>query len=220
MVQQELELVETGDGSKTLYSTVLNEIYHSRHGALTESTHVFINNGLKFVDRTRRIRILEIGFGTGLNFILTVMEARRLRIMFDYVGLEPFPLPLEIIRACAYSDLLAGANSEWVESLYQGGLRTEEYMTALLCDEGLMDHEPSGSYDLVYFDAFGPATQPELWTEEAIQKCASLMTLKGVLVTYCAKGQVRRNMIKAGFEVEKLSGPPGKREMLRAVKRK
>lgn len=217
------KLVETGDGSHSLYVPALDEQYHSRHGALQESQHVFIEMGLKcFGDGEEPLRILEIGFGTGLNALLTLVEPRGRPVR--YTTVEAYPLSMEEAATLNYPSLLAvEAAADWFRWLHEApwgmwaSLAGQDF--ALYKWETMIEQMETGErFDLVYFDAFAPSKQPGLWTPEVFERMASLMSPGAVLVTYCAKGAVRRGMQAAGLEVERLPGPPGKREMLRARK--
>lgn len=212
--------VRTGDGSLTL--TWGEEHYHSLHGAVQESTHVFIRAGLEAVGKTH-VDVLEIGLGTGLNLLLTWVRCLEGKIAASYHALEPHPLGVEQLHALRHAEdlawpglhkpfveLMTGPRGIWQEA--QGGLRFK--VTAL----DVRAIEESDCCDVVYFDAFAPRYQPELWTKEVFERMHRALRPGGVLVTYCAKGDARRAMIAAGFTVERLPGPPGKREMLRATK--
>ncbi|HXC04033.1 MAG TPA: tRNA (5-methylaminomethyl-2-thiouridine)(34)-methyltransferase MnmD [Bacteroidia bacterium] len=218
------ELKQTSDGSHTLYNEVLNEHYHSHHGALQESTHVFIRAGLdKLAFSGKTIRILEIGFGTGLNALLTLKEALEKNFSVVYTSLEPYPLTAEVASTLNYP------------VLPEFGMYSRVFMQMHACVDGILELNPAftlirkketldgftstGIFDLIYFDAFAPQIQPELWTEAVFQKMYACLVPGGLLVTYCAKGEVKRNMKNAGFVIERLPGPPGKREMTRAYKR-
>jgi tRNA U34 5-methylaminomethyl-2-thiouridine-forming methyltransferase MnmC len=219
----QLKLIITEDGSHTLYNAFLNEHYHSTHGAQQESRHVFINAGLKeAVKPGGSIRILEIGFGTGLNCMLTIQESARLKVETDYTALEPFPLPKEHIHALNYA-LLDGTSEysdffDLIHSVEEGVVQCGDLFRLTKFRLKLEVFEPAGLFDLIYFDAFAPGVQPELWTEAMFQKMFDCLVPGGILVTYCAKGEVKRAMKKAGFVVERLPGPPGKREMTRCRK--
>lgn len=219
------EVRETKDGSKTLYIEALDEHYHSFHGALQESLHVFIKYGLH--DSTAQpLRILEVGLGTGLNALLTCVESivnYKGEREISYDSLEAYPLIEEEWKATEYegiSDLAEGATlyekihtSPWEQPVELApGFALTKHKTKL------QDFETSQYFDLIYYDAFAPSAQPELWTEEVFEKLYAMTAPGGFLVTYCAKGQVKRNMKAAGFTVEALPGPPGKREMTRATK--
>ncbi len=214
-------LVETGDGSHSLYVPALDEQYHSRHGAYNESQHVFIEMGLQAVDPVREpLRILEIGFGTGLNALLTLAATER---KIEYIGVEAYPLAWEEAEKLNYPELVGGENAEkWFEWLHQSPWEvpvnaSNRPFSLTKHQADFFEFELEGPVDLVYFDAFAPNKQPELWTEAMFQRMADFMAPGAVLTTYCAKGAVRRAMQSVGLEVERLPGPPGKREMLRAT---
>ena len=218
-----LQLVDTKDGSQTVLNTTSGSTYHSRHGAVTESKHVFIDKGLRLVldKEVTEITLLEMGFGTGLNALLTFMHSDVAKVNVNYHALELFPLsesiwkeyqlPVELKKT---EEMFAAIHSNnWNETfkISEFGSLTKHHIS-------ILDFEPRVSFDLVYYDAFEPETQPELWTAEVFQKLFSWLKAGGILTTYCCKGYVRRNMIAAGFEVTKVSGPPGKREMICAKK--
>jgi tRNA U34 5-methylaminomethyl-2-thiouridine-forming methyltransferase MnmC len=223
------EIITTGDGSKTIHMPDLNEQYHSKHGALQEALHVFIKTGLEHfleISLTRKrnfneepISILEYGFGTGLNAMLTAQHHSKKPI--HYTAIEAFPVTNAEIEAMNYGKLLE--NQKMYESIHQSSWAEDHQITDtfLLKKEQktfeTIDYE--NQFDLIYFDAFGPRTQPELWTQPIFDAAFKALKNGGVLTTYCAAGQVRRNMQTAGFVVERLPGPPGKREMLRATKK-
>jgi tRNA U34 5-methylaminomethyl-2-thiouridine-forming methyltransferase MnmC len=215
-------VIITSDGSHSLYLKDKNETYHSRHGAIQESLHVFIGAGLKPLIESgeKEIKILEIGFGTGLNALLTLQEAEKSKLSIEYTSLEAFPLGNEITRQLNYGATLNAPDefgklhsSSWAEAAeVSPHFRLKKIHTRL---ENFSTEE---KFNLIYFDVFAPTVQPELWTGEIFRKMYALLETGGILVTYCSKGDVRRAMIAAGFQVEKLPGPPGKREMLRARK--
>lgn len=207
----------TGDGSPTLYRSDLNEPYHSVHGAVQESMHVFIKMGLEpRMEKLDSIRILELGFGTGLNALLTEEFSRTSRCKIDYIALETVPLAPEIWETLDYQkpEIFADIHTAaWeVEVVIREGFQLKKH------ESSFEKFDAEKNFDLIYWDAFGPSTQAELWTLDVFEKCYQLMSVSGILVTYCAKGDVRRAMQAAGFNVERLPGPPGKREMLRATK--
>jgi tRNA U34 5-methylaminomethyl-2-thiouridine-forming methyltransferase MnmC len=213
----------TEDGSCTLFVPSLNEHYHSTYGAVQESMHVFINSGLHHIG-IENPKILEIGFGTGLNALLTLLEAYRFQSI-TYDGLELNPLNWDTVGQLGYSGFLKLTNEDqkkfqamhdlpWDRPiLLQTGFTLNKIHAAI------EEFEINNNYDLVYFDAFAPEIQPELWVEPVFQKIYNVLNKNGILVTYCAKGEVRRIMQRCGFEVERLPGPPGKREMLSASKK-
>lgn len=212
--------VRTGDGSRTL--TWGGEHYHSIHGAVVESTHVYIRGGLEHAGRTHA-DVLEVGLGTGLNLLLTWVRCLEGKLSVDYTALEPHPLPASVLEGLGHcADLgwpglhgpfmacMADPSTAWQEAF--GGLRFRKL------DLPVQQFEEPASYDVVYFDAFAPRHQPEMWTLDVFERMHRALRPGGLLVTYCAKGEVRRTLERAGFRVERLTGPPGKREMLRAVK--
>lgn len=210
---------QTKDGSLTIYLPHIDEHYHSIHGAYTESMHVFIQNGLlkKLAEDKYEINILEIGLGTGLNVLLTIENGKKRKI--TYTGLEPYPLEENILQQVYFEKgYSAKVFSEIHHSNFNETIGLAENFDFLKSKQRLEDFKPVVKYDLIYFDAFGPRVQPEIWSLENFQKLYLATSPGGILVTYCSKGDVRRTMILAGFIVEKLPGPPGKREMLRAVK--
>ena len=219
------ELIKTGDGSHSLYVPELNEHYHSTFGALSESLHVFIESGFqKAASLFEEIKILEIGFGTGLNALLTWMESERIPKKVHYVTLEPFPLDEEVWSSLNYPDCFCTFSyREIFRRLHQSEWNRSEmispFFSIFKVKKHLEEYElGQGKFNLVYFDAFGPDVQPELWKEEIFRNIALSMINGGVLVTYSAKGSVRRALRNAGFSVEKLPGPAGKREITRATK--
>ena len=219
-----LHLKKTADGSSTIYHQLLDEHYHSIHGALNESVHVFIKMGLIYVFNSfksaKNINILEIGFGTGLNCILTFIESLKFNISLNYTALEPFPLKMEIIENLDFN--LSPFQLEVFKSIHhfswEESVTVNEQFTVEKSTLELNDFNSNKLYDILYFDAFAPSKQPELWTVDIFSKLFNLTSRNGVLVTYCAKGQVRRDLEKVGYFVERLEGPPGKREMIRATK--
>lgn len=213
------EVIVTNDGSSSLFVPDLNEHYHSIHGAKQEAEHVFLKMGLDFFE-TSNLRVFEFGFGTGLNALLTALYARNKRVNIDYVSAEKYPLTTEEVLAVNFGKL---TNEQ---SLFQGlhdaiweqkVLITDVFSLTKLKIDVSTAALPAG-FDVVFFDAFAPNKQPDLWTVVIFEKMFEILNPGGVLVTYCCQGQARRNMIAAGFEVEKVQGPPGKREMLRAKK--
>jgi tRNA U34 5-methylaminomethyl-2-thiouridine-forming methyltransferase MnmC len=198
-------------------------MYHSRYGAIQESVHVFLQAGLHYLlngdSELRSIKILEVGFGTGLNAFLTAIESQKLQIHVTYTTLEPFPLTAVEAALLNYPGLLGhpGLFSSIHDSIWNEPVPINEYFTLEKYITSLQLFTSPITYQLVFFDAFAPLAQPEMWTEEMFRKVYGLMGKGGVLVTYCSKGDVKRAMKAAGFTIEKLPGPIGKREMIRAM---
>lgn len=217
-----VEIITTSDGSHSLLNKEMNETYHSVHGAVQESVHVFIKNGFDFLlqrSHPDTIAILEIGFGTGLNALLTVQHTSSLKTQVIYTSLEAYPVPEEIWSKLNYASS-PGAQSVF-NDLHRATWNTEVAVTSafrlLKLHQTLQQATLSpASFDLVYFDAFAPNKQPEMWTTEVLGKVVSLMKRGAVFVTYCAKGQLKRDLKSLGLTVETLPGPPGKKEMVRA----
>ena len=228
------EVVITADGSSTIHLPDWDEQYHSKHGAIQEAYHVFIKHGLHHfcnqdchLERSRKVKktinILEIGFGTGLNTFITLLEAEKLNINIDYFGVEAYPISVDEIEQLNYpKQLQAEKNEALFNKLHQMSWGDKHAITSHLSltkqKKFFNEIDDTEKFNLIYFDAFGARVQPELWTESIFQKMYNALKMGGVLVTYSAKGSVRRAMQAVGFTVERLPGPPGKREMLRAVK--
>lgn len=217
------EIIHTQDGSTTIYLNDWNEYYHSKHGAIQEAKHVFIKNGLALFNDCE-VSILEIGFGTGLNAFITFLEAPKMNLKIDYVGIEAYPVSIEELDSMNYVQELGAKDFQKIfETMHQSewGLPTEMSKDYLLTKRKQFFQEISDieKYDLIYFDAFGFRVQPELWSTAIFEKMYLSLKKKGVLVTYAARGAVKRSMVEVGFSVEKLEGPPGKREMFRATKK-
>ncbi|MBN2665514.1 MAG: tRNA (5-methylaminomethyl-2-thiouridine)(34)-methyltransferase MnmD [Bacteroidales bacterium] len=215
------EIILTEDGSHTLFVPELSEHYHSIHGAVQESQFIFINNCLKHTN-LNPVSIFEVGFGTGLNAYLTAIEASSANRKIYYTSIEKYPLSSEITGRLNYSGLFPGAEARLFSLIHSCPWNTPVEITrtfTLTKIEGdLTKIAPEGRYDLIYFDAFGPEKQPEMWTGEVFEKIAAITDTGGVFVTYSAKGSVQRSLKKAGFVVSLLPGPPGKRQIIRAVK--
>ena len=218
------EVIQTEDGSKTIRIIELEENYHSIHGALQEANHVFMKYGLQEFKDKDELSIFEMGFGTGLNGCLTAIQSQVLEVKINYHGLEAFPVSQEELNELEYGTLLGQENRSLYDSLHLAKWNepvkiSESFTINKIQDEIQKIELPIEAYDLIYYDAFGPRVQNELWSEEVFQKMFNSLKIGGFLVTYCAKGQVKRNMKSVGFEVEPLPGPPGKREMTRAWKK-
>ena len=221
------KIVTTGDGSTTIQITDWNEQYHSMHGAVQEAKHVFLKMGLDFWMNENpdqnSLHILEIGFGTGLNALLTLMHAEKSSVNLLYEGVEAYPVSSEELAQLNY---LEAADAQAFEADFEKMHQLPWEQTEIITEAFQLKKrkqtfetlEDQDQHDLIYFDAFGARVQPELWEEPIFEKMYRALKAGGVLVTYAAKGSVRRAMQAVGFKVERLPGPPGKREMLRAVK--
>ena len=217
------EIITTGDGSKTIQIMDWQEQYHSKHGAIQEAYHVFIKSGLDLFEN-QEINILEIGFGTGLNAFITLIEFDKQNLKVNYTGVEAYPVSIEELNQLNYlEELKSLSRKDDFDLMHTSpwGDKVEIVENFNLKKEQILFKEISAiaEYDLIYFDAFGARVQPELWTVEIFQIMFNAMKSNGYLVTYAAKGSVRRAMQEVGFLVERLPGPPGKREMLRARKK-
>lgn len=215
-------IIQTRDGSTTIHIEEWDECYHSRFGAIQEAQHVFIKNGLSLFEN-KSISILEIGFGTGLNAFITFLESQKLSQTIDYVGVEAYPISADEVVAMNYiSELQAENESAIFEKMHlcnweeQVNLRNDFLFTKR--QQFFEDIDDVGKFDLIYFDAFGFDAQPLLWSTPIFKKMYNALKSNGILVTYAARGVVKRSMIEVGFTLEKLEGPPGKREMFRAKK--
>ena len=215
-------IIQTSDGSTTIQIEDWDECYHSKHGAIQEAKHVFIANGLDLFKNQAEISILEIGFGTGLNAFITFLETLN-KEKVNYVGVEAYPILVDEVIQMNYVDEL------------QAQKYASVFSTMHSCDWGInnaitdcfnftkrkqlfQDIIDTNQYHLIYFDAFGYRVQPELWSASIFERMYKALKPKGVLVTYAARGIIKKNMMEVGFTVEKLAGPPGKREMFRANK--
>lgn len=225
-------IIKTADGSHSLFVEELNEHYHSINGAIQESKHVFIDAGLKpfisgstnsYIEGTAPLAVLEIGLGTGLNALLTYIETHQSKIIIHYTAIEAFPVSADLIDQLNYVELLEAQNLQPVYATIHAAewgrpFALSNQFTILKIKNTLQDAVLGNSYHLIYFDAFGPGVQPEMWIEEIFAKLYAVVESGGCLLTYCAKGEVKRTLKRVGFIVESLPGPPGKREMVRARK--
>lgn len=220
------EIMITSDGSNSLFVPELNEHYHSYHGAINESKRIFIELGLEYACRDKsNIRILEVGMGTGLNVLMTIINNESLHKTIEYDAVEAYPLDNELVNALNYTKIINHPNGEkYFKHIHAAPWNETEKLSdsfSLTKIEAEIENIEFSDeqYDLVYFDAFAPEVQAELWTEEIFEKMHRLLKPDGILVTYCVKGVVKRNLMKVGFEVQKHKGPVnGKREVLRGVK--
>lgn len=216
------EIIQTLDGSTTIHLQEWDECYHSKHGAIQEAQHVFIKNGLSLFENNH-VSILEIGFGTGLNAFITFLEAKKLNQTIDYVGVEAYPVSPDEVLSMNYVDELNATNESGIfktmhESNWEEKISLNKDFSLTKRKQFFEAIDDIEKFDLIYFDAFGYRVQPELWSTEIFQKMYNSLKPNSVLVTYAARGVVKRSMIEVGFTVEKLAGPPGKREMFRARK--
>ncbi|WP_297804424.1 tRNA (5-methylaminomethyl-2-thiouridine)(34)-methyltransferase MnmD [uncultured Polaribacter sp.] len=213
------EILITSDGSTTINLPELNEQYHSKNGSINESYHVFINSGLRQV-ASNVVSILEIGFGTGLNCFITYLEAEK---EIHYVGVEAYPVTSEEVEKMNFISVLNAekdkASFEKIHDIpWEEKHQISNKFSLTKRKQFFEDIDDKNAFNLIYFDAFGARVQPQLWTVEIFRKMFDSLQENGILVTYSAKGSVRRAMQEVGFTVERLPGPPGKREMLRAIK--
>ncbi len=217
-------IITTKDGSQTLFIPELNENYHSINGALQESMHIYINTGLKLFDKKSEVKIFEVGFGTGLNALVTYYYRNEIGNKTIFHSVEKYPLTKKEYSTLNYPSIIT-SNNELVGVFDKMHSCSWDEITKIDSDfllkkisGALSDNILENNYHIVYFDAFAPEIQPNLWTVEVFRKMYNALTKNGVLVTYSAKGQVRRNLQSVGFNVERLPGPLGKREMIRATK--
>lgn len=220
-------IIITEDGSSTIYFPEWDEHYHSKHGAIQEAYHVFLEKGLYHLHKRhptlKKIAILEIGFGTGLNTFITYLEAKKRALKINYTGVEAYPIDSEEISQLNYvSQLKAAAEKDIFEQLHTSKWEETTSISATFYlkkrKQFFKNITDENAFNLIYFDAFGARVQPDLWTEEIFAKMYKALKPQGILTTYAAKGSVRRAMQTVGFNVERLEGPPGKREMLRATR--
>ncbi len=215
------QLIETSDGSHTIYVPELDEHYHSIHGAVQESMFIFIRNGFGYC-KADPVSVLEVGFGTGLNVLLTAIASLQVKREVNYVTIEKYPLENDLIESLNHYKY-AGENGKeifhQIHSLpWERKVNICKNFNLKKIKADLTAKKLSGAFDLIYFDAFGPDKQPEMWSAEIFERISAVTRRDGVLVTYSAKGEVRRRLKASGFEVTLLPGPPGKRQMIRAVK--
>jgi tRNA U34 5-methylaminomethyl-2-thiouridine-forming methyltransferase MnmC len=214
------KIVITNDGSHSIFNPKINETYHSKHGAIVEAEYVFIKNGL-LAENKKQFNILEIGFGTGLNALLTAQKAQQKKISINYHGIELYPVPKGSYSQLNFTELIGEKKSKLLQ-LHECNWEKEHVINnffKLTKNEiALENYTSKTKFDIIYFDAFSPEKQAELWTAEVFQNMYNLLNEDGFLVTYCAKGVVKRTMKAVGFEIVVLDGPPGKRQMTRANK--
>jgi tRNA U34 5-methylaminomethyl-2-thiouridine-forming methyltransferase MnmC len=226
IINNMLEVVKTADGSNTIYNTEVGENYHSSHGALQESRHVFLNSGLKYYLQVQKdetlVSILEVGFGTGLNFLLSADYCTEKKIKLDYTGIEAYPLSMDMVNQTGYDQYIS--EEVWqkfiknYEELLLSPVKLNHYCKLQIANCKLLSFQSEQLYDIIYFDAFAAARQPEMWSEAAINHTIQFLKPGGVFVTYAITGNLKRALKALDCKVEKAPGAPGKREMLRAVK--
>ena len=221
-MQRELQI--TNDGSHTLAIPEMGVTYHSHHGAVGESRHVYIEAGLQpflNLNQTQPINILEIGFGTGLNALLTLKESITHKQPIHYTAIEPFPLTDKEIESINHGNLLS-MQKEFLalhHTVWEEDISINYFFTLKKLNVSLTDLKAINNFHCIYFDAFSPTVQPELWTQTVFEKLYQCLLPGGTLVTYCSKSEVRRALMASGFIVTKIPGPWGKREMVRAGKK-
>lgn len=223
-----MEIVTTADGSKTLFHEGIGENYHSKHGAYRESKHVFIQMGLEYALQKNPdnnfINILEIGFGTGLNFLFSMEHMKDNPVHLKYSSVEAYPLKLEKIKSLDYSSEVDSQIWDAFENVYEESMQSRKWRKVLpqidlkIYQEKVQDCKWEDEYDVIYFDAFAAIHQPEMWSRETLEIVVKNLKSGGCFVTYAITGELKRNMKSLGFQIEKLPGAPGKREMLRAIK--
>jgi len=219
---KKIEIRQTADGSNTLYLPDLDETYHSSHGAVQEAMHVFIEHGLKYVyaQGGKEIRIFEMGFGTGLNALLTAQWSKSLNHPITYIGIELHPVPDEIWQNMEYVQVPSGTEeyAKIMSAAWEKSVEIHPFFQLRKIKMDILRFQPSEQVDLIYYDAFGPRAQSEMWDIPVLSKMYDLLKPGGYFITYCAQGQMKRNLKSLGFSLEALPGPPGKREITRARK--
>jgi tRNA U34 5-methylaminomethyl-2-thiouridine-forming methyltransferase MnmC len=223
-MNHELTIVETADGSNTIFNPVVGENYHSKHGALQESRHVFVNAGLRyFLDNSaaKQAAILEVGFGTGLNFLLSADFCTEQKIELNYTGIEAYPLTDALLSGTRYDQYASTDTWQALLANYQSALlkptKLNPNCQLEIAHCKLLDFQSDDKYDVIYFDAFAAIHQPEMWNEEAISHTIQFLKPGGVFVTYAITGNLKRMLKGLGLQIQKIPGAPGKREMLRAI---
>ena len=217
----DIEIVLTEDGSPSLFVPEFKEQYHSRFGAITESMHIYIGHGFHEL-HSGNISIFEVGFGTGLNAFLTISEAISSEIKIQYDAIELYPISVEIAAKLDFPSLVKGSDPSLFLKMHEAEWGKEltiiPGITLRKLEQDFISYAFDRKYDLIYFDAFAPDVQPELWTQERFDRIYEALNPGGILVTYSAKGEIRRRLVASGLEVKRLAGPPGKREILQAHK--
>ncbi len=215
------QLVTTSDGSHTIYVHELKEHYHSIHGAVQESSYIFIKNGFETCN-ANPLNIFEVGLGTGLNALLTATRNLAYNREVNYTSIEKYPVDKSLINSLNHKDFAGNLGKEIFNLIHSSpwdiGVNICKNFNLKKINGDFTVEALAGRYDLIYFDAFGPDKQPEMWTKEIFVRVAEITNKNGVFVTYSAKGEVKRNLMACGFKVFLLPGPPGKRQIIRAVK--
>lgn len=217
----EHRLIITSDGTHTVFIPWLNEHYHSVHGAMQESKHIFIEAGLRSLN-SKTISVFEAGFGTGLNTLLAALYAEDSNLIINYTTIEKYPLPDQIVNQLNYGRILGTRGTVLFNLIHEAPWDTDTTisknfrLTRIRAD--LLTYALTGRFDIIFFDAFGPDKQPEIWSSDVFRKIADVTCQGGVFVTYSSKGEVKRNLRACGFSVKLLTGPPGKRHIIRAIK--
>jgi len=218
-------IIQTADGSNTLFNETIGENYHSKHGALQESLHVFVAAGLKKAienNAAQPLTVLEVGFGTGLNYLLSLSHCVEQQVSVNYTGIEAFPISLAELSSTAYGQYVPDAIWEALIHHYEAAIGKQvnlfDNQQLEIAHRTLADFTSNTAFDLIYFDAFSVQHQPEMWTDEVIAHTCSFLKPGGIFVTYAITGNLKRALKKVGLTIEKLPGAPGKREMLRATK--
>ncbi|UEG52092.1 tRNA (5-methylaminomethyl-2-thiouridine)(34)-methyltransferase MnmD [Mucilaginibacter daejeonensis] len=220
-----LSIVTTADGSRTIFNAEVGENYHSKHGALQESRHVFLQQGLDYFltnnGQPGQLSVLEVGFGTGLNFLLTADHCTQNNIKLNYTGIEAYPLTTDLLSATGYQEHVPEAI--WNSFLYSypdallGEVELNDTIDLQIAHTQLLTYTADSTFNVIYFDAFAAIHQPEMWDEEAIAHTIKFLAPGGVFVTYAITGNLKRQLKALGLTVQKAPGAPGKREMLRAI---
>ena len=217
----DMDIIKTGDGSVTLYHNELDETYHSRRGAIEESKYVYIKNGLEKLQNKSHINVLELGFGTGLNILLTCMYAEETHKTISIISLEPFPIQdWSVLNYCSELDFPSDVFDQMHRLEFDTQIQLFEYVTFMKVNKRMEEYSSTQRFDVIYYDAFAPSKQSEVWAFANIKKCFDLLNDEGLLTTYCAQGQFKRDMKAAGFILENPAGPLGKKEMTIGLKTK
>lgn len=215
------EIALTEDGSSSIYIPEMNEHYHSYHGAIQEANHVFIEHGVSLIKKNE-LTVFEVGFGTGLNAMLTAIYAKEKNVKVNYYGIEAFPLESELLEQLNYSELVSDSNNYW-RMIHKAEWGVEErisdcFLFTKIHEKIQLFDMPTKNFDIIYFDAFGPRVQSEMWNPMILKKMFESLKAGGLFVTYCAQGQMKRDLKEIGFTIQSYPGPPGKREMTVAIK--